>query len=103
MATGGQHIQMSAMSKYNDYSQMNYDGTGIRYKDDYVIMPTDASMSLWSVRDVFGRDVLPGRFTTPKLAKEFIDRHLEKQQEIERTKEIEREENERREFDNGNT
>ena len=106
MSTAGQHVQLAAFSKYGhmkDYSQMNYDGGGIRYRDDYVIVSTDPSNSLWAVKDVFGKEVLGGRFTTIKLAKEFLDRHIDKQKELEERKQIEREEREREAFNQGGT
>lgn len=103
MATAGQHVQLPAFSKYGDgqfkdYSQMNSDGTGIRYRDDYVIVPTDSSSSLWSVKDVFGREVLGGRFTSIKLAKEYTDKHIDKLNRLKEKEQLERDERERTEF-----
>jgi len=98
MVTAGQHVQLPAFSKYGhmkDYSKMNYNNEGIRYRDDYVIVPTDQSYSLWSVKDVFGKEVLGGRFTSIKLAKEYTDKHIDKQKQLEDRKQIEREEQER--------
>jgi hypothetical protein len=101
MATAGQHVMQGATdlpglssswygTPMKDYSQMNYDGTGIRYRDDYVIVPTDQGNSMWMVKDVFGREVLGGRFTTIKLAKEFTDKYIDKLNLLKEKQELER-------------
>ena len=110
MTTAGQHIRSAATdlpgltwygTPMKDYSQMNYSGDGIRYRDDYVIVPSDQTNTLWSVKDVFGREVLGGRYTSIKLAKEYTDKHIDKQKQLEERKQIEREETEREEYNKG--
>jgi hypothetical protein len=107
MATVEQHIQQSAMDKHllaehlSQYNRSHPDSLGFKYLDDFVIVPNDQSLSLWILKDVFGRDF--GRFTSIKLAKEFADRRIITMKKLEERKQIEREEQERTDFNTGNT
>src|SRR5258708_28228704 len=104
MVTAGQHVRSAATDlpgltsygPFKDYSQMNYGGTGIRYRDAYIIVPSDQSNTFWIVKDVFGREILGGRFTTIKLAKEYTDRYIDKLNLLKEKEELERLEREPR-------
>ena len=109
MTTAAQHIQKAAMDDtldlltqpYSEYNRRDPESVGFKYRDDFVIIPTDQSLCMWALKDVFGKEY--GRFTSKKLAKEFADRRMITQKQLEERKTIEREEREREEFNKGNT